>query len=144
MKLDEFRRLAEARGGDLNRWPDHLREEAAAIAGTSGGAAILVEAEELDRLLADAAPHIADMRVERAIHGVVTRLAQPQPARGGGLRAMMEGWFIPAAGFACAALIGALIAFADPIGIDQGDDDDARTLLSMIVDPETISQEIVR
>jgi hypothetical protein len=143
MRLDEFRRLAEARGGDLARWPDHLREEAAAVARTREGAAILAEADAFDRLLNDAAPHVADARIERAIHGVVTRLAQPQPVRGGGLSGLFAAWLYPAAGFACAALIGALIGFADPIGIDQ-DDDDVRTMISMIIDTETISQDVVR
>lgn len=143
MRLDEFRQLAEARGGDLARWPDHLREDAAAVARTREGAAILAEADAFDRLLAECAPHVPDVRIERAIHGVVTRLAQPQPVRRGGLRALFAAWLYPAAGFACAALIGALIGFADPIGIDQ-DDDDVRTMMSMIIDTETISQDVVR
>ncbi len=143
MRLDEFRRLAEARGSNLARWPEHLREEAEAVARTAEGAAILAEAGELDRMLISAAPRIDGARVERAIHGVVTRLAQPQPRRRLGLIGLMEGWFIPAAGFACAALIGALIGFADPIGIDQADDD-MRTVISMIIDTETIPQDVVQ
>jgi hypothetical protein len=143
MKLDDFRRLAEARGGDLARWPGHVREDAAVFARTREGAAILAEAEDFDRLLTAAAPYVADARVERAIHGVVTRLARPQPARGGGLTELFTNWLYPAAGFACAALVGALIGLADPIGIDEPGDD-VRTMISMIIDPETISQDVVR
>jgi hypothetical protein len=144
MTLDEFERLALTWGSDIARWPEAVRADAAAMARDPDAAAVLAEAQELDRLLNDAAPEIEDARIDRAIHLVNTRLAQDtvQPARGW-LEALAATWFAPAAGFACAALIGLLLGVVDPIGTGQGEDD-AHTMISMILDADTSGQGSTR
>jgi anti-sigma factor RsiW len=147
MTLDDFERLAGTWGGDVARWPEHLRAEAAAMARAPEAAAVLAEARELDQLLNDAAPEIADARIDRAIRRVTVRLAQDtvQPSRAprGWLGTLAENWFAPAAGFACAALIGMLLGVADPLGTEQGEDD-VHTMISMILDVDTTGQGITR
>ena len=144
MTLDDFERLALTWGGDIARWPEAVRADAIAMARHPEAAAVLAEAHELDRLLNDAAPEIADARIDRAIGRVTTRLAQDtmQPSRGW-LGILAANWFAPAAGFACAALIGMLLGVVDPIGTGPGDDD-VHTMISMILDADTTGQGITR
>lgn len=57
MDMTRFEELADAWGGDLRRWPESVRGEAAAFAEANPqAAAILAEAAALDNVLAGAEP----------------------------------------------------------------------------------------
>jgi hypothetical protein len=142
MDLSEFRRLAEAWGGDIGRWPEARRAPARRIAATAEGAAILSAAEQLDALLA-APLAIAPDRTAHAAAQVMQRLAAPpQPPR-------VRLWWLaavaaarprlrlqPQLGFAAASLalsvaVGASLATAFPWHQAAPAD---QTLLALILD----------
>ncbi len=84
MTIDEFKTLAEAWGGDIARWPPHLRAAAQALAQTPIGMSALDEAQRLDRLIATATPEIGAERINRALFNVATAIAavdRPPPGR---------------------------------------------------------------
>jgi hypothetical protein len=118
MTLDEFKALAETWGGDIARWPERTRGEAGTLAQTPVAHEVLEEARRLDRLIAGAAPDIDDDRVNRAMFHVATTLAAapvPAPARSRFTRVPLTRWLAPAASFACAAIVGASLAFVHPL-----------------------------
>ena len=145
LDLTEFRRLAEAWGGDIERWPEARRAPARRLAATAEGAAILRAAERLDALLAEPLA-IAPDRAAQAAARVMQRLAASPPPR----RARLSWWqwlaalvavrprlrLRPQLGLAAASLalsvaVGASLATAfpwrQPAPADQ-------TLLALILD----------
>lgn len=131
MTLDDFRTLAETWGGDIARWPEPLRAQAEMLARTDAAQVILAEAQQLDRLIAGATPDISDARVSRAIGRVATTLAV-EPARSRPAFAPLLHWLVPAGSFACAAIVGALLAVMNP-GTGQGPAEQG-TILSLLLD----------
>lgn len=137
MRLEEFRRLAEAWGGDVTRWPDGVRAQAEWLATSHEAAAILAEARAVDRMITQAAPDIAQRRVDDAIHGVVTRLAREAPRR-----ASAPSWlrrFVPSAAIVCAVAMGMVIGLADLMD-DEASQDDMRTVLTQLFDSSPFQQ----
>jgi len=112
MTIDEFRQLAEAWGGTVARWPSAVRADAEALAaGSPHAAAILADADRLDRSLAALRPQVSADRADRLAGRVATRIAaEPAPARG-----WLQRWFMPATSFASAAVIGVGLGLALPL-----------------------------
>lgn len=83
MSEKEFRRLAEAYGGDLSRWPEARRSEAAELArGSERLAALLAAESAFDARLRSTAPFVATHRAEavmRAAMGAVAALDRSPP-----------------------------------------------------------------
>jgi len=114
MTLDQFRRLAETWGGDVERWPAATRDAARQCAATLEGGRILAEQARLDHLFA-AAPEIEAGRAERSSFLVLQRLAvvqqqRPQPWHG----LLLPRGLLPAASLACSVLVGVWLAGAIP------------------------------
>jgi hypothetical protein len=130
MTLDEFRRLAETWGGDIGRWPEARKIEAAPWVLTEDGEAILQQARRLDALLAAASPVVTPERVSRAALAVVQKIA----AEGiGGSRPSPwnpREWLMPAASLVCSAAIGVFLAMVAPYGASDGQ----TMILSAILD----------
>lgn len=115
MTRDEFRRLAETWGGDVERWPAATREAARQLAASTEGAAVLDEQGRLDRLLA-VAPEIETARAERSSLLVLQRLAAvPQQHRPAWYHGLLR-WpsLVPAASLACSAIVGVWMAGSMP------------------------------
>jgi hypothetical protein len=118
MTLEEFRRLADTWGGDIERWPAPRQGEARRHAATEEGASILADAQRLDALLARE-PDVTPERAGRVAFAVVQRIAAEDE---GGLRHPAwlipnwrpPNWLMPAAGVACSALIGISLATMMP------------------------------
>lgn len=136
MTLEEFARHAEVWGADITRWPKTVRTQAAKMASLPDAKAILAAQRRLDRLLADAVPEVEQARIDRAVYAVVTRLAEEAPRRR--LTDLLPGWLIPATGFACAVVLGALAALSGPLA-DTGHED-MRAVLTMIFDAGIFGQ----
>lgn len=83
MKIEYFRQMADAYGADIARWPLAVQGEAGRLlAASSEAATIIAEAGALDRLLDQAAGHIADADMDRVWGGIAARLnAEPSPVR---------------------------------------------------------------
>jgi hypothetical protein len=115
MTLEEFRRLADTWGGDIDRWPPRTQSAAGQHAVTKEGAEILAQARQLDAWLA-AAPDVAPDRATRAAFAVVQRIAV------GGAVPMRPApwwrrtWLMPVAGVALSALMGVSLATLAPYG----------------------------
>jgi hypothetical protein len=115
MTLEEFRRLADTWGGDVDRWPPRTQSAARQHAATKEGAEILAQARQLDAWLA-AAPVVAPDRAVRAAFAVVQRIAA-----GGAVPTRPAGWWrrtwlMPVAGLAFSALMGVSLATLAPYG----------------------------
>jgi hypothetical protein len=134
MTLEEFRRLADAWGGDIERWPEPRRVEAGQCAATEEGASILAGARRLDALLAKPSD-VAPERAARAAFAVVQRIAAEGVA-GSRQGSSHEGswilshWWMPAASVAGSALIGISLATMMPYGTS----DEPTIVLSAILD----------
>ncbi|PSO20544.1 hypothetical protein [Bradyrhizobium sp. MOS003] len=113
MTFDEFRRLAETWGGDVERWPAATRNAARPFAATLEGGRILAEQARLDRLFA-AAPEIEAGRAERSSFLVLQRLANVQQRRPQWHRFLFPRGLVPAASLACSVLVGVWLAGAIP------------------------------
>ena len=140
MTLEEFRRLADAWGGDIARWPHALRPDAEALARRPEAAAILDEARALDRLAALAVPHIEQSRADAALHAVVMRLAAEEPRPRPLILTALTRWLMPAASFAGAAAIGLYLGFAYPVERPTAMAD-ARAVLIMLLDNDSIGPD---
>jgi hypothetical protein len=134
MTLEEFHRLADTWGGDIERWPAQRRVEARQCAATEEGASILADAQRLDALLAEA-PDVTSDRAARAAFAVVQRIAAE--GEGGSRQGAwwlpnwrFPNWLMPAASVACSALIG--ISLATMVPYRQSDE--PTLLLSAILD----------
>ena len=135
MTIDEFKTLAEAWGGDIARWPPHLRAAAQALAQTPIGRAALDEAQRLDRLIATATPEIGAERINRALFNVATAIAaadRPPPRS-----RVARWWLVPAASFACAAVVGISLGVTHPLSSFQRSAD-AASVLSIILGDDSI------
>jgi hypothetical protein len=135
MTIDEFKTLAEAWGGDIARWPPHLRAAAQALVQTPIGMSALNEARRLDRLIATATPEIAAERINRALFNVATAIAAADrpPPRSRAAR----WWLVPAASFACAAVVGISLGIMHPLSSLQHSAD-ATSVLSIILGDDSI------
>jgi hypothetical protein len=140
MTLDEFRRLADARGGDIARWPPAVRAEATALAQDKEAAAILAEARELDRLTALAAPQVGQDRTDDAIHAVIMRLAEADERPWRPSLTALARWVMPAASFACAAAIGVYLGFAYPVERPTTTSE-AQAALMLLLDPDSTAAD---
>lgn len=136
MTVEDFRRLAETWGGDLERWPHETQAAARNLASTSEGMAILGRARQLDALMA-APPEVSPERARRAVHAVVRQVAaDAERASRTGWNWDLSGWFVPAMSVACAALIGISLAMALPSGDAQ-----EPMVLGMILDSGSIAAD---
>lgn len=116
----EFRRLAEAFGADVSRWPDSVRAEAEALAGEAWAVAILHEAAAIDDMLTPSPTTIPAGIADRAIAGVSARIASERSSsdRFAWLR-LLAG---PLSGMAAAGLIGGMLGLsgmASPSGGEE-------------------------
>jgi hypothetical protein len=129
MTLGEFKALAETWGGDIERWPEHLRSAAKTLAGTPDAAAILADADELDRLIVAAKPQVSTDRVNQAMFNVVTTIADRSHRRA--LNGMLpwRRWFVPAASIICAAILGISLGIITPLKTSI-----QPTILTMVLD----------
>ncbi len=141
MTLDEFKVLAQARGADIGRWPEHLRAAAAGLAGGPEAAAILAEAGEIDRAVIAGKPEVSADRVDQAIFGVVSAIAsEPHRAPSRRLRALRR-WLIPVASFASAAIVGVSLGLVRPLHMPQRSSEVAA--LAMILDAGSLGPDWV-
>ena len=133
MALEEFQRLVDTWGGDIERWPASRRFEARQRAATEEGASVLAGAQRLDALLAKAAD-VAPERAARAAFAVVQRIAAEGAGARQGMWSLAGGrlpnWLMPAASVAGSALIGVSLATMMP----YGETDDPTIVLSAILD----------
>jgi hypothetical protein len=129
MTLEEFRRLADTWGGDIERWPAPRRVEAGQCAATEEGASILAGAQRLDALLAKPSD-IAPERAARAAFAVVQRIAAEGVAGSHQGSWILSNWWMPAASVAGSALIGISLATMMP----YGGSDEPTIVLSAILD----------
>jgi hypothetical protein len=116
MTLEEFRRLADTWGGDIARWPEPLRGEAATLAHDPAAAEILAKARRLDRLATGSAPAVTERRAAAAMAAVAMRLAaerQQETARQL-LPAGLLRWLAPTAALAGAAAFGIALGMVYP------------------------------
>jgi len=109
LTLGRFKALAASYGGDLERWPERFRREAATLTASSVAARRILEAErELDAAIAgaDRSASTAGLQAEAALtrlrSGVAARIA---PARAGAGGSVRHGW---------------RAAARPPIGLSQG------------------------
>lgn len=79
MNTQEFRRFADAYGGDISRWPQDRRDAALALAAEPWAREMLAQARQTDALVAVSPAHVSPSRVGRAIGGVMARLPQRTP-----------------------------------------------------------------
>lgn len=145
MTLDEFTRLADAWGGEVERWPEATRLAAQSLASTPEGAAILKAACELDETIARLAPDIGDERVGRAMFAVINTIAAPAPAIPPARRWFGSSglaWLVPATGFACAAFLGVSLAARLPVDLTHRPAD-AAALMAVLIDTATQDQEFM-
>jgi hypothetical protein len=129
MTLDEFKALAEIWGGNIARWPEHLRPVAETLAGASEAAAILEDVGELDQLIAAAKPQVSTDRVDRTMFNVVTTIAGRSHRRALGGILSPHRWFIPAASIVCAAILGISLGIVKPLKTSTH-----RGVLTMVLD----------
>jgi hypothetical protein len=120
MTLAEFKALAQAWGADIGRWPEDTRAAGACLACKPEAAAILAEAEHIDELIGKTRPEISAARVDQAISGVLKVIAAAA------LRTTTPSvllphrwWLIPAASFACAAILGVSIGLMRPLNTSR-------------------------
>ncbi len=95
MTHEEFRRLADTWGGDIERWPAPRQVEARQHAATEEGAAVLANGRRLDVLLKKG-PEVTPERAGRVALAVIQRIAAEDE---GSLRRgawLLPNWLIPA------------------------------------------------
>lgn len=113
----EFRRLAEAWGADIARWPADRMAAARAVADEPWAAAILEGEAGVDGLFAPLRGEVAGDRVGRAVAGVLARIEAP--GRTGSAAGFLR-WLLPAAGFAAAGALGVMLALNVPLAPPDG------------------------
>lgn len=130
MTHEEFHRLAETWGGDIDRWPPGSHDAARRMAETREGSAIIANARALDALLA-VRPKVAPERAAGVAFAVVQRIAGSDQATSGMRRWGFDvpNWLLPAASMACSVLIGISMAML----LSPGSEPDT-IILSMILD----------
>ncbi len=111
--LQDFRRLADAWGGSIERWPEKDRAWARALARDPEAAEILAEARRLDSRIASR-PEVSEARAAVVAGAVMGRIAHANLARRRGLSPLIENVFAPRSLRVAAA--GACIAAATVAG----------------------------
>jgi hypothetical protein len=116
MNRNDFERYANTYGGDLDRWPPALRQEAVALLASDASLAdSLARRAGLDAALAAQLPPVSDARL-RALEGRILAATAPAPT----LRERLREWLTPrelapiAAGVALAMTISWLVQAARP------------------------------
>ena len=134
MTLEEFRKLADTWGGNIERWPDATKSAAQRLGTTPEGAEVLKQAGRLDAFLASR-PIIRKERAQRAAYAVTLQIAtDSERQRQAGARRQWHSWFVPAASLACSALVGILLAMLTP------ESNQEVLILSLLLDTGSISQ----
>ena len=140
MTLDEFRALADAWGGDLDRWPDRLRAAAATLAKTNEAQEILAEAQRIDALIMTAQPRSSEQRAAAAMFAVAAKIdAQRSDASRAADRGSAFGlpwWAAAAASIAVGAMVGGWLGFEKPLHTWRGREH--QTVLTMILNEEPV------
>ncbi|HEY6254687.1 MAG TPA: hypothetical protein VIY51_02735 [Xanthobacteraceae bacterium] len=134
MIWERFCGLAEAWGGDIDRWPEQERAGARQFAETPEGRAVIRRARDLDRLLAFApSPH--PDRAAIASFAVIQRIAAQNDRRSWTFQPVLA-WnrLVLAGSLACSFAIGASLALAVPYGRPPPQ----QALLGMILDNATL------
>lgn len=104
----EFRRLLEAYGADLGRWPEELREPARALLATSAEARALSASEVgLDAVLQGYTPEPLEPAFERRLNEIPLRAPR-------GSRFRPRALWAPALAWALAAVCGVWLGTAYP------------------------------
>jgi hypothetical protein len=119
MTEGEFRRLAAAYGGDLARWPELRREEAAALMRRAPQLGAVLHAElAFDERVRTAAPDVTWQRADAVMEGVAGAIARSQGAAASRQPQLRRA--VPFA-FAVCALAGFALGFLVSSGIFQAD-----------------------
>jgi len=134
MRLEQFRTLAETWGGDIDRWPPAVQDDARAVAAGDEGGRILHAQAELDRLLA-IAPDVDDDRAGQISFGVLQRVARADRDPPWFRRLLRPASWVPAASLACASVVGLWLAGAVP----YRQQDQTLTVVSMVFDSSAVS-----
>lgn len=146
MTLEDFQKLAETWGGDIERWPEEVRAVARVLAETPAGRLVLARERQLDEFAAQR-PQVSHKRARAAAHAVVLRLAaeaeRERVARKKWISWMprMPAWLAPAASVACSTLLGIVLASSLPyVGLDANQD---TLVLSAIFDSGSMAAGLV-
>jgi hypothetical protein len=134
MTLDQFRRLAEVWGGDIDRWPAATQIAARALASDDEAKRILKEQLALDRLFS-VAPDVSDHRAGRIGFAVLQQLAKMDRDPPWLLRWLRRPSLLPAASLACSAMVGLWLAGALPYQQQQ----EALSVVSMVFDSSAVT-----
>jgi hypothetical protein len=113
MTLEEFRRLADTWGANIERWPASCRAQTKQCTATEEGEAILRDAQRLDALLATT-PAVTSERISRAVFAVVQQIAAENARDSGPSSWWGPAWLMPATSIVCSALIGVSLAMMVP------------------------------
>jgi hypothetical protein len=146
MTLEDFQKLAETWGGDIERWPEETRASARVVAETPAARLVLARERQLDDFAAQR-PAVSRKRAQEAAHAVVLRLAaeaeRERVAREKWAAWMprMPAWLAPTASVACSALLGVVLASSLPYGgLDANQD---TLVLSAIFDSGSMAAGLV-
>lgn len=134
MTLDQFRKLAEIWGGDIDRWPAAMQAAARDMAAGGEAGRILAEQLRLDRLFS-VAPDVSDDRAGRIGFAVLQRLAKADRNPPWFRRLLRPASFVPAAGLACSAMVGLWLAGELPYLQQQ----EALSVVSMVFDGSAVT-----
>ncbi|RAI38497.1 hypothetical protein [Rhodoplanes roseus] len=140
MTIDEFRRLAETWGGDVERWPEPLRAEARALARSPGGTAVLAAERRLDLALGDT-PVVTRRRADDVAFRVLQQIADATPRGRERVPATLPSrlrWLFPAASLAASVLLGVSLAVELPFSAAPPA---AATILAMTVDSGSMASD---
>jgi hypothetical protein len=136
MDLSRFKTLAGAYGAERRRWPEAARPLYDRFAGTPEGAAVLAQAESVDRFLDALEVSAPDGGLAQAI--VAEALSSsPGPGDGGAesdgrIRRERLGWRLGA--FAASAIIGFALGFA------QAGNDTEPDFLTQLLGPASVQE----
>lgn len=137
MRLEEFRRLAETWGADIDRWPADARGEARKIAATGEGGTILELERKLD-MVVGAPAQVSRERAERAAHAVILQLAvEMERKRPTEWLSRIPAWLVPSASLACSVMLGVALAMSSPNG------DAENVILSSLFDSGSMAGGLV-
>jgi hypothetical protein len=134
MTLDQFRKLAEIWGGDIDRWPAAMQAAARDMAVGDEAGRILAEQLRLDRLFS-VAPDVSDERAGRIGFAVLQRLAMADRDPPWFRRLLRPASFVPAASLACSAMVGLWLAGELPYLQQQ----EALSVVSMVFDSSAVA-----
>jgi len=133
MTLDQFRQLAEAWGGDIDRWPQARQGAARKLATSDEGGRILEQQLRLDRLFS-IVPEVSEQRAGRIGFAVLQRIAKADRDPPWFRRLLRPASLFPAASLACSAMVGLWLAGALPYQQQE-----ALSVVSMVFDSSTVT-----